>query len=167
MSIIATAAASSLIYAMRDDDEEETYSEKYVESLTSELIEGFNPAEYVPIARDVASLFKGYEIERTDMALVGNLLEQVEMITSSKRSVPDKIFGVTGAVSAFFGEPVTNVYRDVKIVVRAGERVLLEKKKQKVAPGEMESMELKTEVLAALAADTIGEITVELEKMEG
>lgn len=114
MSIIATAAASSLIYAMRDDDEEETYSEKYVESLTSELIEGFNPAEYVPIARDVASLFKGYEIERTDMALVGNLLEQVEMITSSKRSVPDKIFGVTGAVSAFFGVPVTNVYRDVK-----------------------------------------------------
>ena len=35
---------------------------------------------------------------------------------------------------------VANVYRDVKIVVKSGERVLLEKKKQKVAPGEMETV---------------------------
>lgn len=120
-SIIANAAVASLIYAMRDDDEDETIPEKYVQSLTSELIEGFNPLEYLPIARDIMSMFKGYEIERSDMALVGNLMEQVELITSSKRSVPDKIFGVTGAVSAFFGLPVTNVYRDFKGLVKTGQ----------------------------------------------
>ena len=119
-SVIANAAVASLIYAMRDDDEDETIPEKYVQSLTSELIEGFNPLEYLPIARDVMSMFKGYEIERSDMALIGNLMEQVELITSSKRSVPDKIFGVTGAVTAFFGLPVTNVYRDVKGLVKTG-----------------------------------------------
>lgn len=120
-SVIANAAVASLIYAMRDDDEDETIPEKYVQSLTSELIEGFNPLEYLPIARDIMSMFKGYEIERSDMALVGNLMEQVELITSSKRSVPDKIFGVTGAVSAFFGLPVTNVYRDFKGLVKTGQ----------------------------------------------
>jgi hypothetical protein len=103
---------------MRDDDEDETYVEKYAQSLTSELIEGVNPLEYLPIARDVVSLFKGYEIERTDMTLVSNLFEQLELITSSKRSVPDKIFGVSGAVSAFFGVPLTNVYRDAKGLVK-------------------------------------------------
>ena len=120
-SIIANAAVASLIYAMRDDDEDETIPEKYVQSLTSELIEGFNPLEYLPIARDIMSMFKGYEIERSDMALIGNLMEQVELITSSKRSVPDKIFGVTGAVSAFFGLPVTNVYRDLKGLWKTGQ----------------------------------------------
>lgn len=114
LSVLANALASSVIYAMRDNDEDETYAEKYVQSLTSEVIEGINPLEYLPIARDVMSLFKGYEIERTDMTLVSNLFEQVELITSSKRSLVDKIFGVSGAVSAFFGVPVTNIYRDAK-----------------------------------------------------
>lgn len=114
LSVMATAVASSLIYAMRDDDEDETFLEKYLQSLASETLEGINPLEYMPVARDVMSLFKGYEIERTDMTLVSNLFEQIELITSSKRSVPDKIFGVSGAIAAFFGVPVTNVYRDTK-----------------------------------------------------
>ena len=122
-SVIANAAVASLIYAMRDDDEDETIPEKYAQSLTSELIEGFNPLEYLPIARDIMSMFKGYEIERSDMALIGNLMEQVELITSSKRSVQDKIFGVTGAVSAFFGLPVTNVYRDLKGLWKTGQSI--------------------------------------------
>jgi hypothetical protein len=113
-SIILNAMAVSLIYAMRDDDEEKNYLEKYISSLTGEIVEGINPLEYFPILRDIMSLFKGYEIERSDMTLINNLLEQVELITSSKRSFMDKMIGVTGAVAAFFGIPVTNLYRDVK-----------------------------------------------------
>lgn len=113
-SIILNAMAVSLIYAMRDDDEEKNYLEKYISSLTGEIVEGLNPLEYFPILRDIMSLFKGYEVERSDMTLINNLLEQVEMITSSKRSFMDKMIGVTGAVAAFFGIPVTNLYRDVK-----------------------------------------------------
>ena len=113
-SIILNAMAVSLVYAMRDDDEEKNYLEKYISSLTGEIVEGLNPLEYFPILRDIMSLFKGYEIERSDMTLINNLLEQVEMITSSKRSFMDKMIGVTGAVAAFFGIPVTNLYRDVK-----------------------------------------------------
>jgi hypothetical protein len=113
-SIVINSIAASLVYALRDDDEDETYGEKYVSTLAMEVADGFNPLGYLPVARDVVSLMQGYEVERTDMALIGNLIEQVNMITSSKRSVGDKIFGVSGAVSAFFGVPVTNLYRDAK-----------------------------------------------------
>lgn len=113
-SIILNSIAASLIYALRDDDEDETYGEKYVSTLVMEVADGFNPLGYLPVARDVVSLMQGYEVERTDMALIGNLIDQVNMITSSKRSVSDKVFGVSGAVSAFFGVPVTNLYRDAK-----------------------------------------------------
>jgi hypothetical protein len=102
---------------MRDDDEEKNLLEKYTESVTSEIIEGFNPLEYLPIARDVMSIFKGYDIERTDMSLISNLYQQIELLTSSKRSPADKIAGVSGAVGAFFGLPITNVYRDAKGIV--------------------------------------------------
>lgn len=116
-SILVNAVISSIIYAMRDDDEEKNLLEKYTESVTSEIIEGFNPLEYLPIARDVMSIFKGYDIERTDMSLISNLYQQIELLTSSKRSPADKIAGVSGAVGAFFGLPITNVYRDAKGIV--------------------------------------------------
>ncbi len=59
---------------------------------------------------------------------------------------------------------VANVYRDVKIVVKEGERVILEKRKQKVAPGEMETVLLTADMLSACAADA--EITFSLEDVK-
>ena len=50
---------------------------------------------------------------------------------------------------------VADVYRDVRIVVRDGERVLVNKKKQKVAPGEMESLTLTAEMIAEITTDTL------------
>ena len=42
---------------------------------------------------------------------------------------------------------VADVYRDVRVVVKDGENVLINKKKQKVAPGEMETVTLTPEML--------------------
>ncbi|MBQ2999913.1 MAG: FAD-dependent oxidoreductase [Clostridia bacterium] len=50
---------------------------------------------------------------------------------------------------------VADVYRDVRIVVRDGENVLVNKKKQKVAPGEMESLTLTAEMIAGVTGDTL------------
>lgn len=113
-SILANALLVSLIYAIRDDDEEKTFSEKYMSTLVTESLEGINPLEYLPIARDVMSIMKGYDVERSDMALIGQLVQSVENITSSKKSVPDKMMEVSGAVSSFFGVPLKNIYRDAR-----------------------------------------------------
>jgi hypothetical protein len=116
-AVIINALASSLVYAMRDDDEEKTYGEKYVASVAMEAAEAVNPLEYLPYFRDIMSIMKGYEIERTDMTLISNLFQQVELLTNSKRTVGEKVLGVSGAVSAFFGIPMTNLTRDAKGIV--------------------------------------------------
>ena len=50
---------------------------------------------------------------------------------------------------------VADVYRDVKIVVRDGDNVLVSKKKQKVAPGEMETVTLTKQMIESLSTDTL------------
>ena len=54
---------------------------------------------------------------------------------------------------------VSDVFRGKKIVLKAGDRVLLEKKTLKLAPGEMETVTVKAEWLSELAE---GEISVSL-----
>ena len=48
---------------------------------------------------------------------------------------------------------VADVYRDAKIVVRDGDKVVISKKKQKLAPAEMEKVELSAEVIASLSGE--------------
>ena len=50
---------------------------------------------------------------------------------------------------------VSDVYRDKKIVVRCGERVLISKKKQKLAPGEMETVKLTRDMLLSIGEGKI------------
>ena len=50
---------------------------------------------------------------------------------------------------------VSDVFRDKKIVVRLGERVVLERKKQKLAPGEMETVTIKSDVIEAAAGGVL------------
>ena len=56
---------------------------------------------------------------------------------------------------------VADVYRDVRVVVRDGERVLLSQKKQKLAPAEMEKVKLTGEMIASI---TSGELSFSIEK---
>jgi hypothetical protein len=57
---------------------------------------------------------------------------------------------------------VSDVYRDKKLVVRDGEHVLIERKKQKLAPGEMETVKLTAEMIKA---NESGVITISLEEV--
>ena len=58
---------------------------------------------------------------------------------------------------------VSDVFRDKKIVVRDGERVILEKKKQKLAPGEMETVKLTAEMIGGIES---GKISISLEEVK-
>ena len=55
---------------------------------------------------------------------------------------------------------VADVYRDAKIVVRCGENVIISKKKQRLAPAEMEKVELTKDVIASLDG---GELSFSIE----
>ena len=50
---------------------------------------------------------------------------------------------------------VADVYRDVRVIVRDGERVIVNKKKQKVAPGEMETVTLTPQMLSGVESGVL------------
>lgn len=67
-------------------------------------------------------------------------------------TVPQRITEIKDTTVYF---RVADVYRDAKIVVKDGEKVILEKKKQKLAPGEMETVALKADLLAKIESGNI------------
>ncbi len=50
---------------------------------------------------------------------------------------------------------VADVYRDARIVVKDGDRIIINKKKQKLAPGEMETVKLTSAMLSEVCGDTL------------
>lgn len=66
---------------------------------------------------------------------------------------------IEGEVNLFMR--VDNIYKGVNLVVRDGERLLFKARKRIVAPGEMESVQLKKDLLTGVLRS---EITIELEK---
>ncbi len=57
---------------------------------------------------------------------------------------------------------VADVFRDARIVVKCADRVLISKKKQKLAPGEMETVTLTEAMLAELGEDARLEFSLEI-----
>ena len=55
---------------------------------------------------------------------------------------------------------VSDIFRDVRLTVKSADRVILSKKKQKLAPGEMETVTISADVIREIKN---GEITVSLE----
>ena len=86
----------------------------------------------------------------------------ISIITDGKirYTVPQRI-NTKKDVTVYFR--VSDVYRNARVVVRDGEKILINKKKQKVAPGEMETVTLK----AVQLADTCGVLAFSLEIEEG
>lgn len=113
-STVVNIAAASLVYAMRDDDEEERFDEKWIASFRTNLVDSVNPMGYIPLLRDVSNLMKGYDIERADMSIVSDLVDAWKGFQSEKLTGWDKAEKGIGAVMNVFGLPVKNVLRDAK-----------------------------------------------------
>ena len=95
--------------------------------------------------RGAAEYIKG-EIAKSDVNIT------VKADGKVRYTVPQRITAEKD-VSVYFR--VADVYRDVKIVVRDGDNVLVSKKKQKVAPGEMETVTLTKEMIEGVSSGTL------------
>ena len=84
----------------------------------------------------------------------------VKLVTDGKirYTVPQRVTDLANTKVYF---RVGNVYKDARIVVKDGERVLIDKKKQKVAPGEMETVVLTARMLAECAPDATLSFSIE------
>jgi hypothetical protein len=123
-SIILNSILVSLVTAARDDDEDETYAEKYLESLTAELLDGFNPITYIPIFKDIWSIAQGYDVERSDMSIWSDFIQSVDNLFSDNKSGFEKTEGVVGAIASFFGLPLKNLMRDARAMYNLASTLL-------------------------------------------
>lgn len=116
-SIVVNAMLKSLVTAARDDDEDETYAEKYVEAFTGDMIGNLNPLNLIPVVKDIVSIFNGYDVSRMDMNLFSDLKKAIDDFDKDNKSQAEKWADLAGAISAFFGVPVKNVKRDIMAAI--------------------------------------------------
>ena len=132
-SIVFTNVLKSIVYAMRDDDEDETYVEKYIEAVAGNMMDDFNPSNYIPLVRDVWSIAQGYDVERADMAVLAdavgalnnvikNAAVQIENMTEEEliefdKKVIEANWQLVEAIASCFGIPVKNIRREINGVL--------------------------------------------------
>ena len=113
-SQILNSILVSFVYAGRDDDEDETYLEKYLGTLTGELLDSLNPATYIPFIKDIISIVQGYDVERSDMAVISDIWNAWQKLDSDQLSPYRKVEGFAGSIAQIFGLPVKNIMRDAR-----------------------------------------------------
>ena len=122
----------SLVYAMRDDDEDETFPEKYLQALASELLEGSNPLTYYPVVKDVWSALQGFDVERSDMSLLADLADVLasavktlmedtsdmdeDDLQEHGRRVSDLLWKLGDSIASLAGFSLKNVRRDINAI---------------------------------------------------
>ena len=115
-SQLLNAILVSFVYAGRDDDEDKTYLEKYIGSVTGAFWDSLNPATYIPFIKDIVSIVQGYDVERSDMAVISDLWKAWENLKKDNVSTYRKVEGFAGSIAQLFGLPLKNIMRDVRAI---------------------------------------------------
>ena len=129
------AAAASIVDALRDDDDDETYLEKWWQAFTGlqgdeeswtealqnllsgNVADNLNILNMIPYVKDFLSLYQGYSVDRMDMAAADDFMNaagkfikalQGEGKTSLYKALTD--LALQGA--RLLGIPATNILRD-------------------------------------------------------
>ena len=132
-AIVFTNVLKSLVYALRDDDEDETYIEKYIEAVSGNMMSDFNALNYIPIARDVWSIAQGYDVERSDMAIVSDVIGALnnviknatndtegmteEQLIEFDKKVTETSWQLVESLASVFGIPAKNIRREIEAVI--------------------------------------------------
>lgn len=136
VSILINNALASLVYAMRDDDEDETFLEKYSQALTSGLLDDINPMTYYPVLKDIWSLLQGYDVERSDMSVVADVVDAVKKaitafskydadmdedeLAEHYKNVGDSLLSLLDAGCSALGIPEKNLRREIMAIINTG-----------------------------------------------
>lgn len=138
MSGMLVGLVSSIIQSMRhwDDDkplgeeilkryfgdyENKNWMESIVEALVGSNLGGeLNPLNSIPYARDIMELMSGYDISRTDMDSISNLIDTGTKLVKNlsgeetKTPVQKRLLDFASAVSNFAGIPIGNLVKETR-----------------------------------------------------
>ena len=136
VSGVANAAAQSIIDAMRDDDREKKYWQRWLDAFfgeldgtqggvaraaafaTGNLADAFDPSGYFPVLKDVGSIMAGHDVSRMDMAGIEQVVTAgrtlvKSMESDSKLTKGNALANFLAQASRLYGLPVANIKRDV------------------------------------------------------
>lgn len=139
--VVNAAVGQAFIDALRDDDDDEDYWEKYRQALTGlegdeetlgeklkgiasgDLASDFLPWNYIPFVKDVASILEGYTAKRMDMDSISKFIKA--MTNAMKAMQGDGALTRKNAMITLLAEagrltgwPVANIKRDIEAIYR-------------------------------------------------
>lgn len=130
------AVAQSLVDAMRDDDKDKKYWERFETAFTGQegdeespweravafVMEGnfgsnLNPAGQIPYIKDIQSLIQGYDVSRTELSVIQDLIENGQNFIKSADGHGSKtrayaLNKLLASGAKMFGIPAANLERD-------------------------------------------------------
>lgn len=133
---VCVAAAAGLVDMLRDDDDDETLLEKWLQAFRGDFTEAesvsdyilaaigsnlgnsFNPLGYIPYMRDVFSVIQGYTVERTDISWLNDLVKSGKnlmryMEGDSNYTLNAVLMDAAGSLSKATGIPINSAKRDI------------------------------------------------------
>lgn len=114
LSTLVASILASFVYAARDDDDDESYLEKYAEALGGRIRDDINPLNMLPYLRDIQSLIDGWDIERPDMAIFSDIKSAYDNLDSDSKTPYRKIEDFAGGIFNALGIPVKNTMREIR-----------------------------------------------------
>lgn len=112
--MILNSILVSLVYAGRDDDDDKTYAEKYLGTLVGTTLDAINPLSLIPYVKDIVSIAHGYDVERSDMAVISALWNAYQNLSKESISPYKKVENFAGSIANLFGLPLKNIMRDAR-----------------------------------------------------
>lgn len=111
LAMLANNLLKAAATAPRDKDEDQTILEKYVEDVAGGIKSDINPFGYVPILRDIKSIWEGYTVEASYAAPIADAFEAFKDVRD-EGSFNDWVNLVVTS-SGFIGLPLKNLKRDL------------------------------------------------------
>ena len=111
---VLNAVSVSLIRAMRDDDEDKTYIEKYLGAIPANFLDSINPLGMIPYVKDLWSVYQGYDLNRMDMSALSGIVNALKDLGDENKSVGEKVKDLVVSVSTLTGIPLRNILRDTE-----------------------------------------------------
>lgn len=114
---VLTAAASAVVDAFRDDEDEKKWLEKYMEALGSNTIDNLNPLGMLPLVKDIWSIVQGYSNSNMAFQSVQKLVWGYEAFIKYAQGGGNQnwygvLYKMAQAGSSISGIPVSNLMRD-------------------------------------------------------
>lgn len=136
---VCVAAAAGLVDMLRDDDDDETLMEKWLQAFRGDFSEAesvsdyilaaigsnlgnsFNPLGYIPYMRDIFSVLQGYKVERTDISWLNDLVKSGKnlmryMEGDSNYTLNAVLMDAAGSLSKATGIPINSAKRDIMAI---------------------------------------------------